>query len=55
MGEHEVELQLGAPQQGVAGMQRIQSQESVGHVAQPHMVPYHDYNKMRDNAEYWRA
>ncbi|KAL8103953.1 hypothetical protein AgCh_028244 [Apium graveolens] len=27
----------------------------VGQVAQPHMVPYHEYRVMRDDVEYWRA
>ena len=54
MGEHNVDLQLGLPQQG-AGIPRVPSQESVGQVAQPHMVPYHEYRVMRDDVEYWRA
>ncbi|KAL8114594.1 hypothetical protein AgCh_021455 [Apium graveolens] len=54
MGEHDVDLQLGLPQQG-AGIPRVPSQESVVQVVQPYMVPYHEYRVMRDDVEYWRA
>ncbi|KAL8091894.1 hypothetical protein AgCh_034240 [Apium graveolens] len=54
MGEHDVYLQLGLPQQG-AGIPRVPSQESVGQVVQPYMVPYHEYRVMKDDVEYWRA
>ncbi|XP_074381393.1 uncharacterized protein LOC141723473 [Apium graveolens] len=54
MGEHDVDLQLGLSQPG-AGIPRVPSQESVSQVAQPYMVPYHEYRVMRDDVEYWRA
>ncbi|KAL8088871.1 hypothetical protein AgCh_038583 [Apium graveolens] len=54
MREHDMDLQLGLPQQG-ADIPRVPSQESVVQVAQSYMVPYHEYRVMKDDVEYWRA
>ncbi|KAL8115414.1 hypothetical protein AgCh_022051 [Apium graveolens] len=36
-------------------MEMVTSQESVGQVAEPHMVPYHEYSIVRVDVEYWRS